>query len=66
MWLLLIVILAQNPTGPSKSLLNTFTTYEDCVSERDRIGTAMKEAYPNDTDFTLVCEYRPSAHPTDS
>lgn len=67
MWLLVIVLLAA-PTGISRmTVLNTFSTYEDCQPERDRVGFEMAESYPNDHDFHIVCEYqakKPSRAPS--
>ena len=63
MWLLLMVLLTP-PAGISHAtVLNTFTTYEDCRPERDRIGFEMAESYPMENDFVIVCEFRePSTH----
>ena len=67
MWLLAIVLLTA-PAGISRmTVLNSFATYEDCRPERDRIGFAMAESYPNDNDFRIVCEYqekKPSRTPS--
>ena len=67
MWLLAIVLLTA-PAGISRmTVLNTFTTYEACQPERDRVGFEMAESYPNDSDFRIVCEYqekKPSRTPS--
>jgi hypothetical protein len=58
MWLLVIVLLAA-PAGISRvTVLNTFTSYEDCKPERDRIGFAMAESYPQEMTFRIECALR--------
>jgi hypothetical protein len=58
MWLLVIVLLAA-PVGVSRmTVLNMFATYEDCKSERDRIGFAMAESYPQESNFRIECALR--------
>lgn len=58
MWMLVIVLLAA-PTGiSSMTVLNTFATYEDCKPERDRIGFAMAESYPQESNFRIECALR--------
>ena len=67
MWLLVIVLLAA-PTGISRiTVLNTFPTYEECQPERDRVGIAMAESYPQDNSFQIECkrqEPKPLLQPT--
>jgi hypothetical protein len=58
MWLLLIILLAPVPDLNRMTVLNTFTTYEACKPERDRIGFEMAESYPYENDFRIVCEFR--------
>ncbi len=58
MWFLLIVLLTPLPGINRVTVLNTFTTYEACQPERDRIGFEMAESYPHDSDFRIVCEFR--------
>ena len=67
MWLLVIVLLAA-PAGINRvTVLNTFPTYEDCRPERDRVGFAMAESYPQENNFRIECklqEQKPSLQPT--
>ena len=58
MWFLLIVLLAPPSGIDSVTVLNTFSTYEDCQPERNRIGFEMAESYPYDNDFRIICEFR--------
>jgi hypothetical protein len=55
MWLLVMVLLIEVPGLGGVTLLNKFNTYEECKAERDRIGYAMAEAYPNERDFVIEC-----------
>ena len=58
MWFLMIILLAP-PFGVDRAtVLNTFATYEDCQPERNRIGFAMAESYPYESNFRIVCEFR--------
>ncbi len=57
MWLLLIIMLTVNPGIERVTVLNTFETYDTCKPERDRIGFEMAEAYPEENDFVIVCEF---------
>ncbi|MBH0194408.1 MAG: hypothetical protein HP494_02135 [Nitrospira sp.] len=58
MWILGIILLAA-PIGVSPvTVLNTFTTYEDCKPERDRVGFAMAESYPHENTFRIVCQFQ--------
>jgi hypothetical protein len=66
MWLLVIVLLAAPIGIKPVAVLNTFATYEDCKPERDRIGFAMAESYPQENTFRIVCqlqEQQPSIQP---
>jgi hypothetical protein len=54
-WLLLLVFTNPVEGFDRAYLLNTFDTYEDCQSERDRIGFDMAEAYPDDNSAVVVC-----------
>ncbi len=58
MWLLLIVLLTLLPGMSRVTVLDTFTTYEECQPERNRIGFEMAESYPYENDFRVVCEFR--------
>ncbi len=58
MWLLVIVLLAA-PAGISRmTVLNSFASYEECKPERDRIGFAMAESYPQENTFRIECTLR--------
>jgi len=63
MWLLLIVLLTPLPGSNGVSVLNTFTTYEECQPERNRIELEMAESYPYENDFRIVCEFREKKTP---
>ena len=56
MWLLVIVLLNIVPGLERVMVLNTFTTSEECRSERNRIGFEMAAAYPYDRDFVIACQ----------
>jgi len=58
MWILIIVLLVSDVPGLGKitTVLNTYATYQECQSERNRIGDEMAEAYPNDDDFVIACQ----------
>ncbi len=58
MWFLLIIFLNVNgvPGLNTKTVLQTYTTSQECQSERDRIGEEMTAAYPDDHDFVLACQ----------
>jgi len=58
MWFLLIVLLAAVPGVSRVTVLNTFSTYEACQPERNRVGFEMAESYPGENDFLIVCEFR--------
>jgi len=51
-----MVLLNVVPGLDKSTVLNTFSTVEECQSERDRIGFAMAEAYPYERDFVIVCQ----------
>ena len=59
MWLLVIVLLNIVPGLDRIMVLNTFTTSEECQSERNRIGFEMAAAYPYDSDFVIACQLSP-------
>ena len=56
MCLLLMILLNVVPGLDKSTVLNTFSTVEECQIERDRIGFAMAEAYPYARDFVIVCQ----------
>ncbi len=66
MWLLVIVLLTA-PAGISRvTVLNSFASYEECKPERDRVGFAMAESYPQENTFRIACELQeqqPSGQP---
>ena len=59
MWLLVIVLLNIVPGFEKITVLNTFTTSEECQIERNRIAFEMAAAYPNDRDFVIACRLNP-------
>jgi hypothetical protein len=58
-WLLIMVLLNTVPGLEKITVLNTFTTSEECQSERNRIGFEMAEAYPYERDFVIACRLNP-------
>ena len=59
MWLLVIILLNIVPGLEKVTVLNTFATSEECQIERNRIGSEMAKAYPNDRDFVIACRLNP-------
>jgi hypothetical protein len=59
MWLLIMILLNTVPGLEKITLLNTFTTSEECQSERNRIGFEMAAAYPYERDFVIACRLNP-------
>ena len=59
MWLLIMILLNTVPGLEKISVLNTFTTSEECQSERNRIGFEMAAAYPYERDFVMACRLNP-------
>ena len=59
MWLLVIVILNTVPRLDHIIKLETYATYQECQSERNRIGYEMAAAYPYDRDFVIACQLNP-------
>ncbi|MEK6641299.1 MAG: hypothetical protein AABZ17_11605 [Nitrospirota bacterium] len=54
------MILLNTVPGLEKiTVLNTFTTSEECQSERNRIGFEMAAAYPYERDFVIACRLNP-------
>ena len=58
-WLLIIVLFGNIPELDEFMVLNTFTTSEECQSERNRIGFDMAAAYPYERDFVIACRLNP-------
>jgi len=64
MWLLLYISLVINPVTvmereqPNGTILERYTTEEECHRWRDYIGFHMAEAYPFDRTFVIVCRKR--------
>jgi hypothetical protein len=56
MWILVIVLLNGVPGLDKIMKLETYATSEECQSERNRIGSEMAAAYPNDRDFVIACQ----------
>ena len=59
MWLLVIVLLNIVPGLERVTVLNTFSTSEECQIERNRIGFEMAKAYPDERDFVIACRLDP-------
>lgn len=55
MWLLVLVWLQSLPGVERMTVLETYPTYQDCGTERNRIGFAMAEAYPYERNFVIEC-----------
>jgi hypothetical protein len=59
MWLLIMILLNTVPGLEKITVLNTFSTPEECQSERNRIGFEMAAAYPYERDFVIACRMNP-------
>jgi hypothetical protein len=59
MWLLTMLFLNIVPELESITVLNTFSTYEECQSERNRIGFEMSVAFPHTRGFVIACQVSP-------
>lgn len=55
MWLLVIILFTQVPGIEKITVLKTLATFEDCQTERNRIGFDMAESYPYERTFTIGC-----------
>lgn len=55
MWMLVIILLNTVPGIPTVTVLETYSTSQECHSERNRVGYEMAEAYPNERDFEIAC-----------
>jgi hypothetical protein len=58
MWLLVIILLSPL-TDAEQVILNSFTSYEECQPEGDRVGLELAESYP-DKVFRIMCAFRAS------
>ena len=56
MWLLIMILLNDVPGFDKIMVLNTFTTSQECQTERNRVGYDMAEAYPYERDFVIACQ----------
>ena len=56
MWLLIMILLNDVPGFDKIMVLNTFTTSQECQTERNRIGCEMAAAYPYERDFVIACQ----------
>jgi hypothetical protein len=59
MWLLIMILLNTVPGLEKITVLNTFSSSEECQSERNRIGFEMAAAYPYERDFVIACRLNP-------
>ena len=57
-WVLLIIVLTAVPGVHQAVVLKTFTTYESCEPEQNRIGFEMAKSYQDESDYTIVCKFR--------
>ena len=57
--MLIIILLNIVPGLDTITVLNTFTTSEECQTERNRIGFEMAAAYPHERDFVIACQLNP-------
>ena len=55
MWLLIVVLTL--PSVPLEIVINSYSTKEECNTEKKRVTREMKLSYPYDSDFELVCRY---------
>jgi hypothetical protein len=60
MWLLVIVLFNNVPGLDHIMKLETYATYQECQSERNRIGFEMAAAYPYERDFVIACQLSPN------
>lgn len=59
MWVLVIMLAIPGLGLQSEQVLARFTSITACMAERNRIGFAMAEAYPETADeFHIACLYR--------
>ena len=56
MWILVIVLLNSVPGLDKIMKLETYATYQECQTERNRIGYEMAAAYPYERDFVIACQ----------
>lgn len=57
MWLLLIIFLSPADLHLT-TVLGTYQTEHECQAIRHDVGFSMAEAYPQELDFQIVCQYR--------
>lgn len=58
MWYIVLVLLTSVEGIDPVTVLNPdhpFREEAECLAERDRIGFAMAEAYPEENDFLIAC-----------
>lgn len=58
MWLLLMIVLTSVPGVSHTTVLETYRSRDECLSERERITAALQQSYPDDRDFFLVCRLK--------
>jgi len=55
---MLVIILLNTVPGISLvTLVQTYPTFQECRSERARIGDEMAKAYPGEGDFVIACQF---------
>jgi hypothetical protein len=60
-WMLVIILLNTVPGISPVTLLERYPTFQECHSERARIGDEMAKACPDDHDhdFKIACRFDP-------
>jgi hypothetical protein len=59
MWMLVIILLNTVPQITTVTVLQTYSTSQECQNERNRVGYEMAEAYPYERDFVIACRLDP-------
>lgn len=59
MWMLVIILLNSVPGLAEVTVLQTYATSQECLSERNRVGYEMAEAYPYERNFEIACRLNP-------
>jgi hypothetical protein len=59
MWMLVIILLNTVPQITTVTVLQTYSTSQECQNERNRVGYEMAEVYPYERDFVIACRFDP-------
>lgn len=54
-WIVMIIFLGSLGTGARPTILQTYSTEEECTREQRRIAHGMAIAYPGDHTYRIVC-----------